>query len=201
MDEPHHDHDTESRIRRAVEDAAPELGLGLEEKAQGRKMVGALVPAAHSTQDVDSSEQPEPAGEDDDRAIADLIERWEQIQHHEVLEVAKDVTTDPYAAIAPTWTQLMDSESLKQWVQSDEFQQMKDKFKPAAGGARREVSDLDVTYIGPSMACATFRSEEQGANGSYLSQNATILRKGDDGWRIAAITKHAHVTDGSTQES
>lgn len=200
MDEPHHDHETESRIRRAVEDAAPELGLTLEEEPEGRKMVGALFPAAHSTQDADDADQPEPAGEDDDRAIADLIDRWEQIQHHEVLEVAKDVTTDPYAAIAPTWTKLMDSESLKEWVQSDEFQEQKHKFEPS-NGAHREVSDLEVTYIGPSMACATFRSEEQGANGTYLSQNATILRKGDDGWRIAAITKHAQVTDGSTQES
>lgn len=200
MDELHHDHQTESRIRRAVEDAAPELGLGLEEKAQGRKMVGLLVPAAHSTQDVDETEPPEAAGEDDDQAIADVVDRWEQIQHHEVTEVAADVTADPYAAIAPTWTRLIDSKTLRDWVRSDEFKKQKDTFTPAAG-AHRDVSDLEVTYIGPSMACATYRSEEKGENGVYLSQAAAILRREDGGWRIAAITKHAEVAEGSSGES
>lgn len=194
MDDLSQDRATATQVRRAVEDAAPELGLDLEEEPKGRKMVGALVPAAHSTQDVDDSEQPDSAGEDDDQAIAHLIETWEQIQHHEALDAVPEVTSDPYAAIAPTWTQLMDSESLKEWIESDEFQERKDEFTPA-DGATREVSDLEITYVGPSMANATYRSEEQGVHGVYLSQNAVILRKEEDGWRIAAITKHAQVTE------
>lgn len=194
MHEPTRDQDNDARVRRIVENAAPELGLELEDEPRGRKMVGALIPAAHSTQDVNDAKQPASAGEDDDKAIADVIHRWEQIQHHEALESVREVTSDPYAAIAPTWTKLMDQKSLEEWVESDEFQEQKDKFAPSTGG-EREVSNLEITYVGPSMASATYRSEEQGANGVYLSQNAVILRKEDGGWRIAAITKHAQVTE------
>ena len=182
----------DAQVRRAVEDAAPELGLDLEEKPQGRRMVGALIPAAHSTQDVDHSVQPAAAGEDDDRLIARVIDRWEQIRYDQVTEVAQEIVSDPYVAIAPTWTRTIDTAALKEWAESAELQAASESF--ASSSSRREVSNLELTYLGPYLACATYRSEEEGEEGVYLAQTAAILRKETDGWRIAAITKHAEVT-------
>lgn len=194
------DHDSRFRgtapraddVRRAVAEAAPELGLTLEsEDGTGPRMVGALVPAAHSTTDVDETSMPAAEG-DDDAAIREVVERWENVEHHQVLTVAADVTTDPYVAVTPDAIQTVDSAHLSRWVTSDEFAALKAKFAPAE---RRqvEITSFEIFYMGTRLATATYQTREQGAQGVYLTSSTAIVAKGDDGWRITVVGKHAEV--------
>lgn len=187
------DHGGDVRLRRSLEEIAGELGLGLEEEPAPRRMVGVLVPAAHSTSDVDQTEPPDAAGEDDDAAIEQLITRWEQLEHHEVMEVAGDVTSDPYVAITPSGTQLVDRQALEEWVKSDHFRHHREKFA-GARPSERQVSGFQVVYLGPAMASVTYRTEEEGTDGRvYVSSSAAIVRREQGGWRVAAFTKFAQV--------
>lgn len=187
------DHGDDVRLRCSLEDLAGGLGLGLEEEPEPRRMVGVLVPAAHSTSDVDQTEPPDAAGENDDAAIEQLITRWEQLEHDEVMEVAGEVTSDPYVAITPGGTQLVDRAALEEWVESDHFEEHREKFA-GANPSERQVSGFQIVYLGPAMASVTYRTEETGTDGRvYVSNSAAIVRREQGGWRVAAFTKFAEV--------
>lgn len=184
----------DARLRQALEDAAPDLGLELEEEQPKKLSVGALVPAAYATADTDQTSQPADAGADDDTAIGDLIRKWENTGHDEALQVTQEVTTDPYVAVTAQETQLIDSDGLQQWVDSDAFQDQAGSFERHES-AERKVSDVSIEYVGPYLASCTYRVEEEGKSGVYTANSAVIARKCESGWRIAVVTKHATISD------
>lgn len=183
---------SQEEVRQAVAEAASELGLPLEPEETGPpRMVGALVPAAHSTTDVDKTSMPAPA-EDDEAAIREAVEKWENVEHHQVLQVAADVTTDPYVAVTPDGLQSIDSAALAKWVGSEKFARLKAKFAPAEE-RQIEITSFEVFYMGSRLATATYQTREVGANGTYLTSSTAIVTKGDEGWRITVISKYAEV--------
>lgn len=183
------------QVRRAVEEAAPDLGFHLEgasSSAEETRMVGALVPAAHSTTDVDTTEVPETLDDGDESAIQDVITQWENVEHHQVLEVARDVTLDPYVAVTPDHIEMIDSDKLGEWVGSERFAELKAKF-PAAEEREVEISNLQIFFMGGRMATATYQTREEGPKGVYVTNTTAILIKKTEGWRIGVVTKFAEV--------
>jgi hypothetical protein len=196
--------DREIALQNAFDDAAEELDLQLVKGPTGAeepRMVGALAPAAHVTTDVDDSDMPISI-EDDDAAIAAVIEKWETADKDQLLEAAKEVAHDPYVIIKPVpetdgsvshTAQIVDHDYFGQWVKSDTFQELANQFEPK-DPREVEISGLSINYLGSLTASVVYKSRENGAKGTYVSNVAAFMVKEDGSWLYIAMTRSAQVS-------
>ena len=195
--------DRELALQQAFEAAAEKFELKLEKGPSGAeepRMVGALAPAAHVTTDVDDSEMPI-AAENDDKAIAEVIEKWETADVDRLLEVAKEVTHEPYVIIKPDHTVdgashtagVVDHKFFEEWVRSETFQELTSQFEPK-NPREVEISGLDINYIGPRMASVVYKTRENGAKGTYIANVAAFMVKENGGWLYIVMTRSAQVS-------
>jgi hypothetical protein len=195
--------DREIALQRAFDAAAEDLDLQLEKGPSGAeepRMVGALAPAAHVTTDVDDSQMPVGI-EDDDTAIANVVEKWETADKDKLLEVAKEVTHEPYVIIKPVHeegdythtAEIVDHEYFGEWVQSETFQELAAQFE-SKDPREVEISGLSITYLGSLTASVVYKTRENGTQGNYVSNVAAFMVKEDGNWLYIAMTRSAQVS-------
>ncbi len=172
------------------DEAARHMKLGLEAEGGGNRMVGvAFVPAAHSSQDGQSSEQPATLDDSDKKAIKSILEAWETMHPDDFVKSWRTVATDPFIAIGPGWIKKADQKFIKEWSKSDGLAKLLDNFQPFRP-RKTVVSQVEVVFVGDSLASATYTTTEETGKRATVGNAASILMKTPAGWRIAAITRH-----------
>ena len=195
--------DREIALQRAFDAAAEDLDLQMVKGPSGAeepRMVGALAPAAHTTSDVDDANMPISAENDDD-AIAAVVEKWETTDIDKLVETAKEVLHEPYAIIKPVVedgnvahnVQVVDQKFFEQWVNSDTFKELATKFE-VKDPREVEISGLSITYLGPVNASVTYKTRESGAKGTYISNAGAFMVKENGTWYYIAMTRSVEVS-------
>lgn len=137
----------------------------------------------------------------DDSDITKIITEWESLHPDDVLRRINVLATQPYSAIGTDFAILVTDETIRQWFESKDFLDGMLDF-PISNPRKVKVSNLQITYLGRSRACATYRVEEEHTNGRVSAGNsAAFLAKTDGGWKIVSTAQHPNFTDDLAPKS
>jgi hypothetical protein len=136
---------------------------------------------------------PAPVASDSNRAIQDLLTRWEQLMPEELETKFGDCTLDPYVAVGE-WVVSVDLQQIQHWrAGAAHAQALADR--PDWPHREIAVSHFHIVYAGAARAIATYHVRETYPKSSKVfSGNAgAILVHVAAGWRIASYTKAEQV--------
>jgi hypothetical protein len=182
----------EENLRKAFEEAAPDLGLRLERPGCGddTRVVGVAFAIFQSLLEVDLDKAPRAMAGEDDEAIAAALSGYEQADPPTFAKTWRQYAADPHIGMGAHWVGLVDEAAVDHWLGSDELARASRSY-PSCTPRRIKISDLRIVYIGGTRASATYHVEEEFENGRRSAGNVSALLfnvKGD-GWRIAVITR------------
>lgn len=185
--------------------AFDEAGIELEEAPPASRSIGILAfpgapNAVHELElkDVGASRKKTAAaavsGESkQDKVIATLITRWENLKPQEMLEQYRDFALDPYIALGE-WMVKINERTIRSWLKGRRLGILLKK-RPHIDSRRVEVQQLNIVYIGRNKACATYHLVESYTDNpmTFSGNGAVFLVHLAEGWRIAAYTKASEV--------
>lgn len=182
----------EENLRRAFEEAAPDLGLRLERPGCGEdtRVVGVAFAIFQSLLEVDLDKSSRSVAGDDDAAITAALTGYEQADPPTFAATWRQYAADPHIGMGAHWVGLVDAAAVEHWLGSDQLATALRDF-PSCSPRRLVISDLRIVYIGGTRASATYHVEEEFENGRRSAGNvsALLFNIQGDGWRIAVITR------------
>ena len=152
--------------------------LELEDVAASRKKAAAAAASGESPQD---------------KVIAKLITRWENLKPQEMLDRFREFALDPYIALGE-WMVKINEKTIRSWVKGRRLDILLKK-RPHIDSRRVEVQELRIVYIGRNKACATYHLVETYKDNpmTFSGNGAVFLVHLAEGWKIAAYTKASEV--------
>jgi hypothetical protein len=184
-------HERAERLQKAFDEAAEGLDLRLEPAGSGQpRCIGiAFMAVAHIPFDIDDS--PSPVERRDDREIERLVHGHESLTPQQYQQGAwRDFLCDPHMVVAKEGLIQTDQTVIDEFLASQRFIDFQQQY-PWQEPRDVKIKKLQITYLGPQLAAATYRVIETSANGKVIAGNAVTLcaRLEGVGWRGAVITK------------
>jgi len=132
------------------------------------------------------------AGQDSssDAAITSVLQGYESLSPETFGSQWRNYATDPHMGVGTSWVGTVDDEAVVHWLESDALAKAIAAFPPYSP-RRVTLQNVQIVYIGFGRAAATYRVEEQHANGQASAGNAAavLINVAGAGWRIAVVTK------------
>lgn len=132
------------------------------------------------------------AGQDSssDAAITSVLQGYESLSPQTFGAEWRNYATDPHMGVGTSWVGTVDDDAVAHWLKSDALAKAIAAFPPYSP-RRVTLQNVQIVYIGFARAAATYRVEEQHANGQTSAGNAAavLLNVAGAGWRIAVVTK------------
>jgi hypothetical protein len=179
------------RLQKAFDEAAGGLDLRLEPAGSEKpRSIGIAFMAAPQIS-FDTDDAPPPVNPRDDREIERLIHGHESLTPEQYHQGGwRDFLFDPHMALAKEGLIHTDQAAIDEFLASPRFLEFQQQY-PWKEPREVKIKNVQVTYIGPYLAAATYRVIETSANGKVLAGNAATLcvRLEGAGWRGAVITK------------
>lgn len=181
-----------SPLQDAFEEQAGDLGLIAPDRAPRAhvtsRMVGIAAAGTHSLVEVERRTPVTPVGEDDRKAIAEVIRRFESLHPEEFLQDWKKFATNPYVAVGETLVGTVHEDGLEDFFNRDAFKETLQAFPPFRP-RKLTISNMQIVFIGQIRAAATYRVDEDFQNQKHKVDNcAAILVKFDEGWKVTSVT-------------
>ncbi len=131
-----------------------------------------------------------PSGSASDAAIGQVLRGYESLAPDQFAQHWRDFASDPHMGVGMSWVGVVDGQAVDHWLKSDSLAKAVAAFPPQSP-RKVKLHDLHVTYIGDSRAAATYRVEEEHANGKKSAGNAAAILMHVDGkgWRVVVVTK------------
>lgn len=190
------------RMQREFEETAEQMGIKLADpETVANEPVGALVacvmglPLAKITgppPSLDTGDE-----EENSRRIHAVIEAWETCTPDTLLDVWQTYAAQPAAmALTAEWIGAVDGLMLAQGIESETYKAQLRSF-PFASPRDVSLHNVQMMFITPSQAVATYRVEERYTNGEVWAANSVmiLMQDPDLDWKVALYTKHTHDKD------
>lgn len=124
-----------------------------------------------------------------EQEIRSHLEAWDSMAPEQFAREWKRYATDPYVGVGPHWVGLVDDDTVKQWMASDDLNEALRTHPPHAPRKVR-LSNLQITHLSPARVLATYRVEEEYTNGNMTAGNTfAVLFRTTDGWKIGVASK------------
>jgi hypothetical protein len=180
------------RLQAAFDERAGGLDLRLEPAAAADpRCIGvAFVFAPMVAYEIDPSPSALDAGSDDER-IRKLLLAHESLTPEQYRQGGwRDHLHEPHITAAREGLINVDQAVIDEWLASSRFTDFQAKY-PWKEVRDVELHNVQITYLGPHMASASYRVVEKLANGGMIGGNATTIlsRLAGCGWRGVVITK------------
>ena len=187
-----------SRLQQAFAAQSAELGLPAESVCDpDTRTIGVAFAAFKKTVSVQMA-APAPGGltaspGDDsasDAAITAVLQGYESLSPETFGAQWRNYATDPHMGVGTSWVGTVDDDAVAHWLKSDALAKAIAAVPPHSP-RRVTLQNVQIVYIGSGRAAATYRVEEQHANGQTSAGNAAavLMNVAGAGWRIAVVTK------------
>ena len=184
----------EKQLERELGDQLDRLGIEIVERPEG-KLSPRCVGVAFAVFSPAAEVEPEPGdvqslGSD---ALKDQVrqhlETWDSLAPDQFAKQWKQYATDPYVGVGPHWVGLVDDDTVKRWMASDDLQEAL-RTHPPHSPRKVSLSNLQITHLSPARVLATYRVEEEYTNGKMTAGNTfAVLFRTADGWKVGVASK------------
>lgn len=181
------------KLREEVERAVEAGEIKLDEPGAGELMrtLGVAFAFFSKTVDVDLASDVSPdVVVGPDQQIQKLLEGWESLAPDQFEASWRDYATDPYIGVGMHWAGVVDDDVVQEWLQSDELAEHEREY-PSYSPRKVTLSKVEIVYLEPTRAVATYRVEEEHQNGKLTGGNtaAIVFNVSGKGWRVMVATK------------
>jgi len=186
------DRERAERLQQAFDERAGELDLRLEAAATvDPRCIGvAFMATPMVPYDIDAAPGVLDAQPDDERIRELLLAHESLTPEHYRQGKWRDHLHEPHITAAREGLIHVDQGVIDEWLASPRFTDFQAKY-PWKEVRDVELENVQITYLGPHMASASYRVVERLANGAMIGGNATTIlsRLAGCGWRGVVITK------------
>jgi hypothetical protein len=179
-------------LQAAFDERAHELDLRLEPAAAAdpRSIGVAFVFTPMVAYDIDPAPNAHDAGSDDQK-IREILLAHESLTPEQYRQGGwREHLHEPHNTAAREGLIKVDQGVIDEWLASSRFTDFQAQY-PWKKVRDVELQNVQITYLGPHMASASYRVVEKLANGGMIGGNATTVlsRLAGCGWRGVVITK------------
>jgi hypothetical protein len=186
------EHGSAEALQAAFEAQAGDLGLQLTEAAAAdpRSIGVAFMFTPMVPYEIDAAPGVLDAQPDDERIRKLLLAHESLTPEHYREGRWRDHLHEPHITAASEGLIHVDQAVIDEWLASPRFTDFQAKY-PWKEVRDVELENVQITYLGPHMASASYRVVERLANGAMIGGNATTIlsRLAGRGWRGVVITK------------
>lgn len=147
-------------------------------------------PGTYRSHDYEIVQEAPPVGEEDDSAIAGVVQRYHSLAPQDFAASWQEVATDPYYSFQKEGVVPVNDSVIQAWTGGTELSGFLEKF-PISSPRRVSLNGLQILYVGNSRAVVTYRLEEEAEDGQVLAGNGAVVvvKTGGSGWRVVALVK------------